>query len=276
MIGVSPDPIASHVRFRDKHGLPFTLLSDPDHEVAEAYGVWVEKSMYGRRYMGVERSTFVIGPDGTLLQALYKVKPKGHAASVLDLVGATRMSPAALARAPAPAGDRRLRLPALPPGPGARPRWWSGRSRCRTPFPVEYGRASRRWNGGPVLVPHPRGGSVEGALLLLADGVELGAAVELLAAREGLEGARGVVQVEVPGDRLALAASLPRNLPEPDMTPDALARRAIDSARGARATASPTCAARSRPGCARRPRTPTPRGCWSSPARPRWPRRSGW
>src|SRR5262245_19573703 len=88
VIGVSPDAIASHVRFRDKHGLPFTLLSDPDHEVAEAYGVWIEKSMYGRRYMGVERSTFVIGPDGTLQQALYKVKPKGHAASVLDLVGA--------------------------------------------------------------------------------------------------------------------------------------------------------------------------------------------
>jgi peroxiredoxin Q/BCP len=69
-----------------KHGLGFTLLSDPDHEVAEAYGVWVEKSRYGKTYMGVERSTFVIGPDGTLEQALYKVKPEGHAASVLELV----------------------------------------------------------------------------------------------------------------------------------------------------------------------------------------------
>ncbi|WP_217913547.1 thioredoxin-dependent thiol peroxidase [Miltoncostaea marina] len=88
VIGVSPDPIASHVSFRDKHGLPFTLLSDPDHEVAEAYGVWVEKSMYGRTYWGVERSTFVIGPDGVLRQALYKVKPKGHAASVLGLARA--------------------------------------------------------------------------------------------------------------------------------------------------------------------------------------------
>jgi peroxiredoxin Q/BCP len=86
VIGVSPDPLASHVKFRDKHGLPFTLLSDPDHEAAEAYGVWVQKSMYGRTYMGVERSTFVIGPDGVLRQALYKVKPKGHAASVLELV----------------------------------------------------------------------------------------------------------------------------------------------------------------------------------------------
>ena len=87
VIGVSPDPLKSHVRFRDKYDLPFTLLSDPDHEAAEAYGVWVEKSMYGRTYMGVERSTFVIGPDGTIQQALYKVKPKGHAASVLELVG---------------------------------------------------------------------------------------------------------------------------------------------------------------------------------------------
>jgi peroxiredoxin Q/BCP len=87
VIGVSPDPLKSHVKFRDKHDLPFTLLSDPDHEAAEAYGVWVEKSMYGRTYMGIERSTFVIGPDGTIQQALYKVKPKGHAASVLELVG---------------------------------------------------------------------------------------------------------------------------------------------------------------------------------------------
>ncbi len=86
IIGVSPDPLTSHTRFRDKHGLPFTLLSDPDHAAAEAYGVWVQKSMYGRTYMGVERSTFVIGPDGTLQQALYKVKPKGHAASLLQLV----------------------------------------------------------------------------------------------------------------------------------------------------------------------------------------------
>ena len=86
VIGVSPDPVTSHVMFRDKHGLPFTLLSDPDHAVAEAYGVWVEKSMYGRTFMGVERSTFVIGPDGTIVQALYKVRPKGHAASVLELV----------------------------------------------------------------------------------------------------------------------------------------------------------------------------------------------
>jgi peroxiredoxin Q/BCP len=78
--------VASHVRFRDKHDLGFTLLSDPDHEVAEAYGVWVEKRMYGKTYMGVERSTFVIGPDGRIEQALYGVRPKGHAAQVLELV----------------------------------------------------------------------------------------------------------------------------------------------------------------------------------------------
>jgi peroxiredoxin Q/BCP len=86
VIGVSPDSLASHVKFRDKHGLPFTLLSDPDHTAAEAYGVWVEKSMYGRKYMGIERSTFVIGPDGALEDVLYKVKPAGHAESILELV----------------------------------------------------------------------------------------------------------------------------------------------------------------------------------------------
>ena len=77
MIGVSPDPVTSHVRFRDKHGLPFTLLSDPDHEVAEAYGVWVQKSMYGRTYMGVERSTFVIGPDGTIAPGALQGEAQG-------------------------------------------------------------------------------------------------------------------------------------------------------------------------------------------------------
>lgn len=86
LIGVSPDPVASHARFRDAHGLPFTLLSDPDHAVAEAYGVWVQKSMYGRTYMGIERSTFVIGPDGRIERALYRVRPKGHARSVLEAV----------------------------------------------------------------------------------------------------------------------------------------------------------------------------------------------
>ncbi len=107
----------------------------------------------------------------------------------------------------------------------------AGRRPCRTPFPVEYGRASRRWSGGPVLVPHERGGPVDGALLLLADDVELGTAVELLADREGLDGSRGVVEVDVPGERLVIAASLPRNLPAPDMEPDALAQRALESAR---------------------------------------------
>lgn len=100
---------------------------------------------------------------------------------------------------------------------------------CRTPFPVEYGRASRRWGGGPVLVPHPRGAPVEGALLLLGPSVELGTAVDALAEREGLPSARGVLQVRMPEELLVLVAGLPRNLPAPDMTPDALARRAIES-----------------------------------------------
>lgn len=115
------------------------------------------------------------------------------------------------------------------PGAGLRPVIVASRP-CRTPFPVEYGRASRRWGGGPVLVPHPAGAPVEGALLLLADGIDLGTAVDLLASREGLDGGRGIVHVDLPGDRVVITTSLPRNLPAPDMTPDALARRAIESA----------------------------------------------
>ncbi|MEQ8834989.1 MAG: hypothetical protein RIB67_11185 [Miltoncostaeaceae bacterium] len=100
----------------------------------------------------------------------------------------------------------------------------------RTAFPVEYARASPRWGGGPVLVPHPAGGEVEGRLLVLADAVELGAAVQMLAAREGLPDARGVVLVDCGEPYAVLAAALPRNLPAPDMMPVELARRAIASA----------------------------------------------
>lgn len=86
VLGVSPDPVEAVRTFHEQQHLNFELLADEEHEVCETYGVWVEKSMYGKTYMGVERSTFVIGPDGTLRQVLYKVKPKGHAASLLELV----------------------------------------------------------------------------------------------------------------------------------------------------------------------------------------------
>lgn len=102
---------------------------------------------------------------------------------------------------------------------------------CRTPFPVEYGRASPRWGGGPVLVPHPDGGPVDGALLVLAPHVALGAAVDMLARREGMAGPRAIVEVHGLTDELTvIAAALPRNLPRTDMTPAALARRAVASA----------------------------------------------
>ena len=83
VLGVSPDSEASHVKFKQKHDLPFTLLADPDHATAEAYGVWVEKSMYGKTYMGVERSTFVIDADGNVAKAMRKVTPATHADDVL-------------------------------------------------------------------------------------------------------------------------------------------------------------------------------------------------
>jgi peroxiredoxin Q/BCP len=79
VLGVSPDSVASHRKFRDKFGLNYPLLADEDHRVAEAYGVWKERSMYGRTSMGIERSTFLIDEDGKIQEAWRKVSPKGHA-----------------------------------------------------------------------------------------------------------------------------------------------------------------------------------------------------
>jgi peroxiredoxin Q/BCP len=83
VLGISPDPVAAVKRFHDKQGLNFPLLADQDHAVADRYGVWVEKSMYGRRYMGNERTTFVIDPDGRVSAVLRKVKPAEHDGLVL-------------------------------------------------------------------------------------------------------------------------------------------------------------------------------------------------
>ena len=84
VLGVSLDSGESHRKFIAKFSLPFRLLSDEDAKVSKAYGVYKQKSMYGKTYWGIERSTFVIGPDGTVERALYNVRPKGHAASLLS------------------------------------------------------------------------------------------------------------------------------------------------------------------------------------------------
>lgn len=84
VFGISPDGEASHAKFRQKHGLPFTLLADHDHEVTEQYGFWGQKSFAGKKYMGVERSTVVVGPDGTVARVFRRVKPADHAAQVLN------------------------------------------------------------------------------------------------------------------------------------------------------------------------------------------------
>jgi len=83
VLGVSPDPVKPIAKFDEKYGLGFPLLSDEDHSVAEAYGVWVEKNRYGRTYMGNERTTFVIGPDGTIRDVFRSVKPDQHDELVL-------------------------------------------------------------------------------------------------------------------------------------------------------------------------------------------------
>lgn len=83
VIGISPDTVASHDKFKAKHGLSVILAADPDRTAIEAYGVWVEKQMYGRKYMGVERATFLVGSDGRIAKAWHKVKVKGHVEAVL-------------------------------------------------------------------------------------------------------------------------------------------------------------------------------------------------
>lgn len=85
VLGVSPDPVESHRKFKDKYSLNFPLLADTEHAVAEAYGVWKRKSMFGRKYWGVERSTFVIDGEGRIERAMRKVSVKGHAREVLGL-----------------------------------------------------------------------------------------------------------------------------------------------------------------------------------------------
>src|SRR5438477_8310613 len=83
VLGLSPDDEASHVRFKEKYSLPFTLLADPEHEVAEEYGVWKERNLYGKKSMGIERSTFVIDADGNVAKVMRRVKRDSHAADVL-------------------------------------------------------------------------------------------------------------------------------------------------------------------------------------------------
>jgi thioredoxin-dependent peroxiredoxin len=83
VFGVSTDPVKSHAKFIKKHELPFPLIADEDQKIVNAYGVWVEKSMYGKTYLGTERSTFIIGKDGKIAAILEKVKPEGHLDAVL-------------------------------------------------------------------------------------------------------------------------------------------------------------------------------------------------
>ena len=89
VVGISPDPPERQAAFDKKYTLGFPLLSDEDHSVAEAYGVWVERSMYGRKFMGIERSAFLVGPDGALEQVWYKVAPAATASNLLKALAAS-------------------------------------------------------------------------------------------------------------------------------------------------------------------------------------------
>ena len=88
IVGVSADSVEKHEKFKTKHNLGVTLLSDPDQKMLQAYGVWVEKNMYGKKYMGIERATFLVGEDGKILYIWRKVRVKGHVDAVLETVGA--------------------------------------------------------------------------------------------------------------------------------------------------------------------------------------------
>ena len=88
VIGVSPDAVPAIEKFAQKYNLAFPLASDADHKVAEAYGTWIEKSMYGRKYMGMERSSFLVDAEGKVARVWRKVKPEAHAAEVLEAAGA--------------------------------------------------------------------------------------------------------------------------------------------------------------------------------------------
>lgn len=88
VLGVSTDDETSHAKFKEKHGLPFTLLADTEHEIAEAYGVWKEKTFAGKRYWGIERSTFLIDENGHIAKVMRRVKPDTHAEKVLEALGA--------------------------------------------------------------------------------------------------------------------------------------------------------------------------------------------
>jgi thioredoxin-dependent peroxiredoxin len=89
VIGISRDSVAKHDKFKKKYELPFTLASDEEGKVTETYGVWVQKSLYGRKYMGIERATFLIDEKGVIRQIWHKVKVPGHADEVLAAVNAT-------------------------------------------------------------------------------------------------------------------------------------------------------------------------------------------
>ena len=112
VFGVSMDSVASHKKFADKYGLHFPLLADTDKTMIEAFGVWVEKSMYGKKYMGISRSSFLVGADGKIEQVWEKVNTKSHAQDVLDFItgGKTAVKPAAKAPVKKSSGEKQSAL----------------------------------------------------------------------------------------------------------------------------------------------------------------------
>jgi peroxiredoxin Q/BCP len=121
ILGISPDDVASHRKFKAKYSLPFTLLVDADHRLADALGIWVEKSLYGRKYMGVQRTTYIIGGNGIVQHIFEKVNPAGHADEVAAIVTPAAPAPAMPAAAPAESAPAApAAAPSAPKAPAAK------------------------------------------------------------------------------------------------------------------------------------------------------------
>ena len=110
MLGISPDTVKAVGRFDEKHSLGFTLLADEDHAVAEKYGTWVEKSMYGKKYMGVQRATFIVDADGKVAHVIEKAKPKTHDDEVLAALRATQLTRPSPEAKPRRRAERHIQL----------------------------------------------------------------------------------------------------------------------------------------------------------------------
>jgi peroxiredoxin Q/BCP len=165
ILGISPDDAKSHQKFKKKYALPFTLLVDANHALAERLGIWVEKTFYGRKYMGVQRTTYIIGSDGTVQHVFEKVNPAGHADEVMaflrgGLEAALRSRAAHTAANPAP--DAAAKPPAKPPAKRGARKTTSARAKkptgkkAKAPAKAPAKKPAKKPARKPAKTPRPK------------------------------------------------------------------------------------------------------------------------